>query len=332
MIITFTANPSIDVTLDVPAFTINEVNRSESKIKDPAGKGINVARALKKNGAETAAIFPADATNGAWIVNRLAEVGIDTVTTPIRDEVRTNITIVDDANQTTKINEAGPMLSDAEQDALLAEVAAVLDTKPTWLVAAGSLPRGLDGTFYVRLGELAHERGVLFAVDTSGEALATVAHAGIADLMKPNHEELEDLAGKPLPTVGEVVGFAQSLLRDGAAVLVSLGENGAILVTAAAAAWAGHDPVTPDSTVGAGDSSLAGYLFADMAARAGRLDPAEAASLKLTTAVAWGAAAVQLPGTTVPGPTDISINAVHVMGDPRPEQLIEELSLCLNPS
>ncbi len=326
MIITFTANPCIDVTLDVPQFAINEVNRAVSRHKDPAGKGINVSRALAKNGGATAAVFPSDNVNGAWIVEALDTEGIETIGISIHDEVRTNITVVDDAGNTTKVNEAGPIISADERRALLGAIESTLETKPMWLVAAGSLPRGLDSSFYVEIGKLAAEHGVRFAVDTSGGALAEVAHAGIADLMKPNHEELEELAARALPTVEDVADFARGLLHDNdAAVLVSLGENGALLVTHDSTMWAGHEPVVADSTVGAGDSSLAGFLHADVECRRTEIGGAEGHTLRLATAVAWGAAAVQLPATTVPGPENITIDRVHTSTRPDPKNRIEDL-------
>ena len=326
MIITLTANPSVDLTLELDTFVQGEVNRSTGKHKDPAGKGINVSRALHKNGIATAAIFPADAVVGGWIETALSESGIQTITTRIAEEVRQNITIVDAQGDTTKINEQGPALSEAETASLLAQISAVLETSPRWLVAAGSRPRGLDGSFYVALGTLAHQHGVRFAVDTSGGAFAAVAHAGVADLMKPNHEELEELAGRELPTVGDVVEFAQSLLGSPeAAIVVSLGENGALLVNNRGSIWAGHDPVTPDSTVGAGDSTLAGYLSADVTLSEEFSEHQDGDITRISTAVAWGSAAVQLPATTVPGPKDITITAVHTVVNPSLTTAIKEL-------
>ena len=326
MIITFTANPSIDLTLEIESYEHGEVNRALSSHKDPAGKGINVSRALAKNGIPTSAVFPADAITGQWIIAAMTEAGIPTVTTPIHEEIRQNITIVDSAGNTTKINALGPILSTDEQAELRGTIMSVLETRPAWLVAAGSLPRGLDGSFYVQLGKLAHDFGVRFAVDTSGGALVEVAHSGVADLMKPNHEELEELAGRPLPTVGDVEEFAHSLLaNEGAAIVVSLGENGALLVTLASTVWAGHTAVVADSTVGAGDSSLAGYLAADVRVRAEKMPVDEANVLRISTAVAWGSAAVQLPATTAPGPLDITLEAVQVRINPRHTLAIKEL-------
>jgi 1-phosphofructokinase len=326
MIITVTANPSVDVTLELESFEMGEVNRALRSQKDPAGKGINVSRALAKNGIQTSAVFPSDAITGQWVMGALDAAGIPTVTTPIHEEIRQNITLVDAAGNTTKINAAGPLLSEIEQAELLGAITSALETRPAWLVAAGSLPLGLDGSFYVHLGELAHAKGVRFAVDTSGAALATIAHSGVADLMKPNHEELEELAGRSLPTVGDVEEFTRTLLADdAAAIVVSLGENGALLITAHSTIWAGHTAVVADSTVGAGDSTLAGYLAADVRVRAENLSPAEADVLRISNAVAWGSAAVQLPATTVPGPQDITLDAVRVRVDPSPTLTIKEL-------
>lgn len=326
MIITVTANPSVDLTLEVEHFEQGEVNRSTSKHKDPAGKGINVSRALQKNAVDTAAVFPADASLGAWIETALSECGIQTITTRISDEVRQNITIVDAQGDTTKINEAGPSLTPQEVSSLLAQIAGLLESSPRWLVAAGSLPRGLDASFYVALGKLAHQHGVRFAVDSSGSAFKEVAHAGVADLMKPNHEELEELAGRELPTVGDVADFAQTMLGNPhAAIVVSLGENGALLVNHRGSIWAGHEPVTPDSTVGAGDSTLAGYLSADVNLSDEEFDSESGDIARISTAVAWGSAAVQLPATTVPGPNDITITAVHTVVNPSQTTPIKEL-------
>lgn len=316
---TVTPNPAIDVTLTVDVLEIGEVNRTTSKHRDPAGKGINVARALAKNGYPTIAVFPADPVNGSWIVRALAEAGVDSSTTPIIGEVRNNITLVDGAGQTTKINEPGPVVTPAEITALAEKLEWRLDEHPTWVVAAGSLPVGLDADFLVDLGHRATAKGVRYAVDTSGPTLARVAASGVPDLIKPNLDELEELAGHPLRTVGDAVDAARALLPNGE-VVVSLGENGALLVTESLVLWAGHPPVIADSTVGAGDSALAGYL----SVRA----PGDFPSVQhaaLATAVAWGTAAVTLPATTVPGPADIAVARVTVIDNPDRDTPIKEL-------
>jgi 1-phosphofructokinase len=110
-----------------------------------------------------------------------------------------------------------------------------------------------------------------------------------------------------------------------AAIVVSLGENGALLVNQRGAIWAGHDAVTPDSTVGAGDSTLAGFLSADVTLSPEISSREEGDVARISTAVAWGSAAVQLPATTVPGPQDITIAAVHTVVQPSLTTAIKEL-------
>ena len=119
------------------------------------------------------------------------------------------------------------------------------------------------------------------------------------DLVKPNHEELREIAGHNLPTLGDVIDAAQAIVDGGVAmVLVSLGADGAVLVSADHLSHALAASVTPVSTVGAGDCLLAGFLHAlDHGA-----DPGDA----LVTAVAWGAAAVRLPGSAVPLPDQVA--------------------------
>lgn len=319
MIVTVTPNPAIDVTLTVDTLAIGEVNRTTSKHRDPAGKGINVARALAKNGHATIAVFPADPINGSWIIRALAEAGVDSSTTPIIGEVRNNITLVDNAGRTTKINEPGPVVTPTEVVALSEKLEWRLDENPSWLVAAGSLPVGLDADFLVDLGRRANAKGVRYAVDTSGATLARVTASGVPNLIKPNLAELEELAGHPLRTVGDVIDAARAVLPSGE-VVVSLGENGALLVTEGTILWAGHPAVVAESTVGAGDSALAGYLSVRAKSDFPTLQHAA-----LATAVAWGTAAVTLPATTVPGPDDIDVARVTVVDNPDRETLIKEL-------
>lgn len=318
MIVTVTANPSIDVTLTTSGFELGEVNRAHAVRRDPAGKGVNVARALALNGVAATALFPADAATGADLTAMLAAQGVTAASAAIAQPIRTNITVVDDASgRTTKINEPGPIVSVAEAKAFSDLVSDHVVAGPTWLVACGSIPPGLGDDFYASLGRLATHFGIPLAVDTSGAPLASIIAAGTATLVKPNLEELEELLGRTLPTVGAVVDGARELLRlPDARALVSLGEHGALLVTATQSWWAGAPSVTPVSTVGAGDSTLAGYLSV----------ASDDERERLATAVAWGTAAVLLPGSKAPGPDTISRETVTVVAEPAPESPIGELN------
>ncbi|MES6118765.1 PfkB family carbohydrate kinase, partial [Cutibacterium acnes] len=163
---------------------------------------------------------------------------------------------------TTKVNAPGLVLDAAAQDRLLTAV--VEDLSPgDVVVGAGSLPRGTTEAFYVRLGEVVRERGACLVLDTSGPAFAAAVAVGGLALVKPNDDELAELTGRPLPTVGDVVAAAREIVARGTdEVLVSLGSHGALLVTATSSWWAGGPALVPASTVGAGDSTLAGYLAA----------------------------------------------------------------------
>ncbi|MDF2443553.1 MAG: 1-phosphofructokinase [Subtercola sp.] len=319
MILTVTANPSIDVTLTVDTLVVGEVNRATSVRRDPAGKGVNVSRALAQNGVATTAILPADAVNGYELERMLAAHSITSVSTIIAHAIRTNITVVDGLG-TTKLNEPGPQVSATELARLMALITEQLKLGPEWLVGSGSLPPGIPDHFYSDLAELAAGFGVPFAVDTSGDALDVTARSGTATLLKPNLEELEELSGRRLTTVGDVVEAARRFLTlAGSAMLVSLDADGALLVSENDFWWAGSEPVTPVSTVGAGDSALAGYLSVTDGTFPARL----------SAAVAWGAAAVQLPGSQAPSPADIHPETVRLIHTPPLTTPLGELTLWL---
>jgi 1-phosphofructokinase len=159
--------------------------------------------------------------------------------------------------------------------------------------------------------------GVPVAIDTSGPALAAAIDAG-ASVVKPNLEELEEILGRDLVTVGDVIDAAAELRARGCKdLLVSMGGHGALLITAEDSWWAGGPPLVPRSTVGAGDCTLSGYLHTVGT-------PAE----RLAGAVAWGRAACLLPGSTVPGPeeTQACAVAVRVVADPDPLQAVKDVA------
>jgi 1-phosphofructokinase len=192
----------------------------------------------------------------------------------------------------TKLNAPGPHLSEAEVEALL-DRAVVAADGAQWVVASGSLAPGTPEDLYARLADAVRPVGARFAVDTSGAALERALTAA-PDLVKPNGEELSEVTGVTLEALGDVVLAANQLRAKGiGSVLVSLGPSGAVLVDDEVV-HAESDAVVPRSTVGAGDTLLAGFLAAG----------GEGADA-LIQGVAWGSAACALPGTAVPGPGDI---------------------------
>lgn len=315
MIVTVTPNPSLDRTLELPRLERGEVTRSHTTHAHPGGKGVNVARALARHEHAALALLPSGGSAGSELAQLLSACGVTTTTVPSQAPTRSNITLVESDGTTTKINEPGAALIPAESDALCDAVDTALDRSPQWLVAAGSLPDGAPEELYSRFARIAAEHGVPIALDTSGETLRAAAHRGGFALIKPNHEELQELAGRELSTVGEVVTAARHIIRWGnGVILATLGSHGVLRVTAEESQWAGGAVRSPRSTAGAGDCALAGYL-------AGDHPPRE----RLRHAAAWGRAAVELPGTTVPGPADVDTAAVDVRTDLPPTLPIKEL-------
>ena len=319
MILTITPNPSVDRALDVEKLELGEVNRALRAHTDAGGKGINISRAFVLHGISTCAVFPAGGPEGNLLIAELTAKGVAVEPVPIAGSIRSNITLVDSSGETTKINAPGPTLSGYEREELLAAVRSHLDGTVSWVVGAGSLPSGIGSDFYVEVAALAADKGVRFALDTSGEPFEVAVKAGKISLIKPNEEELGDLLGQELTTVGEVVAGAREVMKFGiAAALVSLGAPGALLVTPGATWWAAGPPLVPLSTVGAGDTTLAGFL--SVAANDGYDD-----ATALRTAIAWGRAAVLLPGTAAPGPEQIDLAPVIVVAEPDPSLPLKEL-------
>ncbi len=300
MIVTLTANPSVDRTLEIPTLARGEVVRATAARVHPGGKGVNVAHALMANGIPARAVIPTGGREGDQLLDLLAGLGMDVVAVPIAEPIRENVAAVEPDGTVTKLNAPGPRLSAAESDALVeATVAAARGAE--WVALCGALPPGAPEDLYASLVSKLRAAGVRVAVDTSGTALEKSVAAG-PDLVKPNAQELEEAVGYPMRTLGDVLDGARRLLDRGVGhVLVSLGGEGALSVSDGVALRAWTPPVVPRSTVGAGDAALAGFLAAD-----GAIPEA------LRAAVAWGAAAVQLPGTGMPGPADIALDQVTV--------------------
>jgi 1-phosphofructokinase len=320
MIVTFTANPSLDRTVALPGpLERGEVQRAVSVSQESGGKGVNVSRALVASGLESVAVLPG--ADSDPVLAGLRESAVPFVSLPIGEPLRTNVALTEPGGVTTKINEPGPLLDENQQEALI-KLLLESSRGASWVVMAGSLPPGFPADFYAtaaqRLRSSADGAAPRIAVDSSGQPLAaalTGGAAGMPDLLKPNAEELAELAaaaGFAPATADELeadpaaaAAAAAAVVRTGVgAVLATLGSKGAVLVTADGAWLATHPPVAAVSTVGAGDSALAGYLLAHGQGAA----PADC----LRQAVAHGAAAASLPGSTVPAVHQTTPDAVTI--------------------
>jgi 1-phosphofructokinase len=291
MITTLTPNPSVDRAIVIDALVRGEVLRASSTRIDPGGKGVNVSRALSAQSYETLAVVPVGGPEGHLLAELLDDAGVPHRDVAIAGSIRMNISVLEPDGTTTKLNEPGPFLDERACDAV---VAATLESALPggWIAACGSLPPGAPANLYAQLIVSARARGSRVAVDSSGTPLAEAVRA-LPDLIKPNHEELEELVGRELPTLGDVLDAATHLVESGIAIVaVSLGRHGAVLVSATEVAHARASITDPQSTVGAGDCMLAGLLHG--------LNSGLSATDALALGVTWGAAAVTLPGSSVP--------------------------------
>lgn len=309
MIVTLTANPSIDRTMELDSPIVRgDVFRAVSVGDQAGGKGVNVAKAIALAGVPAVAVLPAD--DDDLLVKGLADAGVLPVNVPVGRPSRVNITVTEPDGTTTKFNDPGLPL----RDGALVEVAARLlrDSHPgDWVVLSGSLPPGAPVDWYADLTADLKGAGRRVAVDTSGPALTATVRDGatLPDLLKPNAEELASITGDDEATLEAdphaAVAAAGKLVADGIdGVLLTLGSAGAALVTADGAWMATPPKIILRSTVGAGDASLAGYLLADLRG----LD----APGRLREAVAYGAAAASLPGSTMPREGDLERDGVTI--------------------
>lgn len=310
MIVTLTANPSIDRTVELSgALERGEVQRALRVTAEPGGKGVNVARAVTAAGHLAVAVLPSEYEDPFVLALRQQQVPYRPV--PVPGAVRVNLTVAEPDGTTTKINEPGSALTPE----VLTQLEQVLRREAAgarWAVLSGSLPPGVPDDWYAHLVDALRGSGCAIAVDTSGAPLAALMQSlprSAPDLLKPNAEELGEITGLDAAALeadpAAAAAAARTLVGRGIpSVLASLGARGAVLVTADGAWLATPPPTIARSTVGAGDASLSGYLLADLigAGPEGRL----------RNAVAYGAAAASLPGSTMPSPRETNPAGVVV--------------------
>jgi 1-phosphofructokinase len=261
-VITVTLNPAIDRTVTITDFEAGKVNRVEHAQDNPGGKGVNVAVALADAGHTAGATGLLGRENATSFEDLFAQRGIADQFVRVAGRTRVGIKIVDPARrQTTDINFPGPTPVPADLDAVQARLAAA---EAPWAVLAGSLPPGVAPTIYRDLAATLRARGRRVVLDTSGAPLQAALEAA-PEIVKPNIHELEALVGAPLPDREAVVTAARSIIRRGVAmVVVSMGGEGALFLTADEGLIARPPAVEVRSTVGAGDAMVAGIVAAQL--------------------------------------------------------------------
>jgi 1-phosphofructokinase family hexose kinase len=291
MIITVTLNAAMDRTLLVPNFQLGQRHRASLGFASAGGKGLNVARALRHLGVPVVATGFVGGRNGAQIADDLTKDGILNDFVRIREESRTSVAVLDPiSDQYTEINEWGPQVGEEELEAL-AQKLAYLTQGAEFVVFAGSLPRGVDAGFYEDTIREMNRRQVLSVLDAEGEPLRLGIRAE-PYLVSPNVREAELLVGQEFNDDADLVNALEEIAGLGARnVLISLETGCYALVRDGGEEHrvrAVSPRLDPVSTIGAGDTLLAGFLASRVAGR-----PVEES---LRAAVAAGAASVLEPG------------------------------------
>jgi 1-phosphofructokinase family hexose kinase len=270
MIVTVTLNAAVDRTLSVPSFQIGQRHRASVGFTSAGGKGINIARALKRLGAPVVATGLAGGRTGTLIVEELTAEGILNDFVRIREESRTSTAVLDPtSNAYTEINEWGPDVQEDEVE-ILRDKLAYLCQGAEFLVLAGSLPRGVEPGFYGELIREANRRGVATILDAEGETLRLGVEAE-PHLVSPNMREAEGLVGHEFPDSEDLVGGLDEIAELGARnVLITL-ETGCYALLREdrddVRLRADAPIVEAVSRVGAGDTLLAGFVAARLAGR-----------------------------------------------------------------
>lgn len=294
-LLTLTLNPAIDVTVALEALLPGQVNPAVGQERHAAGKGINVAACLGDWGAAVTATGLLGADNDSIFRALFAGKGIEDRCTRIPGETRTNIKLLDrSSGETTDINLPGLAPDAAALDACLAAVEGGCGVDSI-AVLSGSLPRGVPADTYARLTGRLRARGIRVVADASGAALqALLAGPAMPDAIKPNRHELEGFAGHALPDTAALLAVARRLVAQGVGlVVVSMGGEGAIFVTADDAMQVRPPSVPVTSSVGAGDAMVAGIV----AGMAEALPLPDLACL----ATAFAAAKLRRTGAQLPG-------------------------------
>ncbi|WP_116386005.1 1-phosphofructokinase family hexose kinase [Cupriavidus taiwanensis] len=262
-ILTITPNPAVDVATSIDRVADTRKLRCSEPRRDPGGGGINVARVIKRLGGDCIAVYLAGGATGMLLEQLLDAEGVPGVRLAIAGETRENFSVTEACTgRQFRFVLPGPNVARDEWERCIGQLEALADS-PRYLVMSGSLPPGVPVDFYARLARTARARGTQIVVDTSGAALVSALTEGVT-LVKPSLAELSELKGLPLHDEEAWRNAALEVVRDGRAhvVALTLGEHGALLVTADQTLRAPALPTPVSSAIGAGDSFLAAMVWA----------------------------------------------------------------------
>ena len=297
-IVTLTPSPAVDLSTSVARLDPDHKLRCAAPRRDPGGGGINVARVIHRLGGKVTAVYPAGGPSGDLLTRLLREEDVPTRPVRASGDTRENFYVLETSTgRQFKFILPGPALGPKEEAACV-DALRLNGAAPRYLICSGGLPEGPLPDLYARIGRRAKAAGARLVVDTHGAPLAAALHEGVW-LAKPSLRELQDLVGWELPDQKARLAACTEIVHSGQAeqIALSLGDQGALLVTQSGA-WRAYAPkVQTLSSVGAGDSFLAGLVMA----LASGASPPQA----LRRAVAAGAAAVLTHGTELCRPAEV---------------------------
>ena len=307
-ILTITLNPALDVLTTIDRVSDTHKMRCGPVLKHPGGGGVNVARVLHRLGASCVAVYLAGGVTGERHHQLMRDEKVRCHLVPIAQETRESFSAHElSTGHDFRFVLPGPEVAAAEYDACFDFVAHHMPQQ--FLVISGGLAPGIPTDFYARLTALAKSKGVRVVLDTNGPALHAALKEGVF-LFKPSLRELRELTGQDLPDPASWKAAAQQLIRDGKSdvVAVSLGEDGAMLVTATQAWYAPSLKVAVQTTIGAGDSFVGGMVWA--------LSQGEGLEKAFQAGMAAAAAALLAPGTSLCQAADVVQFRALVQGQP----------------
>ncbi|HUQ64724.1 MAG TPA: 1-phosphofructokinase family hexose kinase [Flavitalea sp.] len=260
-IITITFSPCIDKTTSVQDFIPEKKLRCAVPVYEPGGGGINVSRALRKLGGKSIAIYPSGGCTGVLFDRLLTKDKVASKMVRAENETRENFIVVEESTGNQyRFGIPGTFLSEHEWQEIISKIEE--ENEIDYIVASGSLPPGVPLDIYARISAIAKNKQARFIVDTSGEALKHAIIEGVF-LVKPNLNELGALTGKPVASAVQIIEAARQIITENkcSAVVVSMGGAGAIFVSETHAEKITVPKVDIKSTVGAGDSMVAGIVL-----------------------------------------------------------------------
>ena len=260
-IVTITLNPSIDKSISVPSLIADQKLKCNNVQFEPGGGGINISRVIQHLGGKSDAFFLAGGNFGNFFIELIKTKKIDFQPFRIKNETRESIILFDESNSNQYLlNVEGPIITNKESNAFLKSISKLKQVD--YLVVSGSLPKGISNDYFVQLAKTANKIGAKFILDTSGEPLKMALNERVY-LIKPNLKEMGLLFGIEKIELAVAKEKAIELVQSKKCeiVVVSLGPNGALVVTKDFAEHFQVPKVKKISTVGAGDSMVAGIVL-----------------------------------------------------------------------